>query len=328
MRSISKSVPIVLSVVCGLATVADAQSPAPAFTRNIVLVVPYAAGGNVDVSARILQAALGETLGQSVVIENRTGAGGTIAGDYVARAAPDGHTIFIGSNGPVMLGPMTMPKPPYRWNAVFQPVSMLAVATNMLTVRTSLPARTVAELVTYAKTNPGKLTVGNSGGASINHFMGELFKLRAGITWAEVAYRGNAPAINDLVAGHVDMGLQQLTDTLSHIEAGKLRALAVLGPKRADQLPDVPTMGEAGYPDVIGITWNGLFVPKATPAAIVARLSEATRNALASPAAQSKLQAIGSQPRGNTPEEFQAFLDADEVKWSAVMRDANIKVTQ
>ncbi len=297
-------------------------------SRTITFVVPYAPGGNVDVSARILQAGIGNALGQPIVVENRAGAGGTIAGDYVARAAPDGHTIFVGSNGPVMLGPMTMPKPPYRWDQVFAPVSMLAVATNMLTVRTTLPVKSVADLVAYAKANPGKLTVGNSGGASINHFMGELFKLKAGITWAEVAYRGNAPAINDLVAGHVDMGLQQLLDTLQHIQGGKLRALAVLGPTRAPAIPDVPTMAEAGYPDVQGVTWNGLLAPKATPTAVVERLSLAVRTALATPAVKDKLAALGSEARANTPEEFQRFLEADFAKWGALMKQANIKVTE
>ena len=199
-------------------------------SKPITLVVPYAAGGNVDISARVLQAGIGDALGQPIIIENRPGAGGTIAGDYVARSAPDGHTLFVGSNAPILLGPMTMPKPPYQWDKAFAPVSTLAVATNMLLVTPKLPVKTVAELVDYAKKNPGKLTVATSSGASINHFMGALLKLRTGMTWTEVHYRGNAPAINDLIAGHVDMGLMQLTDLRQHIESGRLRALAVLGP--------------------------------------------------------------------------------------------------
>jgi tripartite-type tricarboxylate transporter receptor subunit TctC len=294
--------------------------------RPITIVVPYAAGGNVDTAARILQAAIGNSLGQPIIVENRAGAGGIIAGEYVAKSAPDGYTVFIGSNGNVMLGPMTMAKPPYKWDQVFKPVSMVSVATNVLTVRTSLPVKTIPELVAYAKQSPGRLTLGNSGGASINHFMGELFRLKAGITWTEVAYRGNAPAVNDLVAGHVDMGLQQLVETLGHIQAGKLRALAVLGPERSSAIPDVPTMAELGFPDVKGETWNGLFVPKDTPDHIVARLSEATRAALATPMAREKLEALGSQARGNTPEQFRAYLEADYAKWFAVMKDANIKV--
>ena len=199
-------------------------------TKPITLVVPYAPGGNVDISTRILQAAIGDTLGQPIIIENRPGAGGSIAGEYVARSAPDGHTLFVGSTGPIMLGPMTMAKPPYQWDKVFAPVSSLAFATNMLLVRPDLPAKTITELVDYAKKNPDKLTLATSGGISINHFLAELFKLKTGVTWTEVHYRGNAPAINDLMAGHVDVGFQQLTDSRTHIESGRLRALAVLGP--------------------------------------------------------------------------------------------------
>jgi tripartite-type tricarboxylate transporter receptor subunit TctC len=236
-------------------------------SRPITLVVPYAPGGNVDISARVLQAGIGDSLGQPIIIENRPGAGGLIAGDYVARSAPDGHTLFVGSNASILLGPMTMPKPPYQWDKVFAPVSSLAVATNMLLVTPKLPVKTVIELVDYAKKNPGKLTLATSSGASINHFLAELLKLKTGITWTEVHYRGNAPAINDLMAGHVDVGLMQLTDSRQHIESGTLRALAVLGPKRAPAVPDVPTIVEAGLPEVQGITFNGLFAPKGTPPA-------------------------------------------------------------
>ena len=316
-------------LAAALAAALTSPSSAQQFpTKPIVFVVPYAAGGNVDVSARILQAGIGDTLGQPIIIENRPGAGGTIAGDYVARAAPDGHTLFVGSNGPIMLGPMTMPRPPYQWDKAFAPVSSLAFATNMLLVRPTLPVKSVAELVAYARANPGKLTLATSSGASINHFMAELLKLKAGITWTEVHYRGNAPAINDLVAGHVDLGLQQLVDSLQHINAGKLRALAVLGPNRVAAIPDVPTIVEAGFPDVQGVTFNGLFAPKATPPAVVERLSAAVRTALDKKAVVDQLAALGSQARGSTPEEFAKFLEHETRKWTEVMKQANIKVTE
>ena len=306
-----------------------APCPAQQFpTRPITLVVPYAAGGNVDITTRILQAGIGDTLGQPIIVENRPGAGGTIAGDYVARSAPDGHTLFVGSNGPVMLGPMTMPKPPYQWQQAFAPVSSLAVATNMLLATPKLPVKSVAELVDYAKKNPGKLTLATSTGASINHFMAELLKLKAGITWTEVHYRGNAPAVNDLVAGHVDVGLQQLIDSLEHIKAGRLRALAVLGPKRAAALADIPTSAESGFPDVQGITFNGIFAPKATPPAVVGKLSAAIRVALQKPAVVDKLAAVGSEARGSTPEEFTKFLEQETAKWTDVMQKANIQVQE
>ena len=317
-------------IVCALLLTALAASAgAQQFpSRPISLVVPYAAGGNVDVSARALQAGLGNALGVPIVIENRPGGGGTIAGQYVARAAPDGHTLLVGSNGPVMLGPMTMPNPPYRWQDAFAPVSTLAVATNTLVVRTTLPVKTVAELVDYARANPGKLTVAISTIASSNHFMGELFKLKAGIAWTEVHYRGNSPAVTDLIAGTTDVGLLQLIDTAPHLKAGTLRALAILGAERAPSLPDVPTIAEAGYPDVQGITFNGVFAPRATPRPTVERLSLVVRTALAKPSAIEKLAALGSEARGSTPEEFSQFLERETAKWTDVMTRANIKVTE
>jgi tripartite-type tricarboxylate transporter receptor subunit TctC len=252
-----------------LAAFAVSAAAQPFPSKPIVLVVPYAASGNVDISARALQAGLGDSLGQPVVVENRPGAGGTLAGQYVARSAPDGHTLFVGSNGPIMLGPMTMSNPPYKWQETFAPVITLAIATNTLVVRPTLPVKSVAELVEYSRNNPGKLTVAADSIASINHFMGELLKLKSGITWTEVHYRGNAPAVADLIAGHVDVGLFQLVDTGPHLQAGTLRALAILGPTRAPSLPDVPTIGEAGYPDVQGITFNGVFAPNATPRPVI-----------------------------------------------------------
>lgn len=310
-------------LLSALAAPASAQQfPA----KPITLVVPYAAGGNVDISTRILQAGIGDALGQPIIVENRPGAGGTIAGEFVARAAPDGHTLFVGSNGPIMFGPMTMPKPPYQWDQAFAPVSTLAFATNMLLVRPDLPVKSVAELVEYSKKNPGKLTLATSGGVSINHFLAELLKLRTGITWTEVHYRGNAPAITDLVAGHVDVGFQQLTDSRSYIEAGKLRALAVLGPRRAAPIPNVPTSAEAGFPEVQGITFNGVFAPKGTPPAVVAKLSATVRAALAKKEVAGKLAELGSEARGSTPEEFSKFLADETAKWTEVMQKANIKV--
>jgi tripartite-type tricarboxylate transporter receptor subunit TctC len=312
------------SILVAALTASSAAQQFP--SKPITLVVPYAPGGNVDISTRILQAGIGDSLGQPIIIENRPGAGGLIAGDYVARSAPDGHTLFVGSNASILLGPMTMPKPPYQWDKVFAPVSSLAVATNMLLVTPKLPVKTVTELVDYAKKSPGKLTLATSSGASINHFLAELLKLKTGITWTEVHYRGNAPAINDLMAGHVDVGLMQLTDSRQHIESGTLRALAVLGPKRAPAVPDVPTIAEAGLPEVQGITFNGLFAPKDTPPAVIDKLSTAIRAALEKKEVVAKLGDLGSDARGSTPQEFTKFLADETAKWTDVMQKANIKV--
>src|SRR5882672_1071893 len=294
----------ILLTLCGLALLAVAHPcAAQQFpSKPIAMVVPYAPGGNVDVTARVLQAAIGDALGQPIIIENRPGGGGLLAGDYVARAEPDGHTLFVGSNGPVILGPLTMAKPAYQWKQAFAPMSSLAFATHMLLVRPSLPVKSVKELVDYAKTNPNKLTLATSSIASINHFLGELFKLKAGISWTEVHYRGNALAVNDLLAGHVDVGFQQLVDAAAHLQTGKLRALAVPGKVRAPTLPDVPTMAEAGFPEVDGVTFNGIFAPRNSPKPVVDRLSAAVRAALEKQTAIDQLAALGSQARGSTPE--------------------------
>lgn len=319
-----RSLRVVLSTVF-LSVLIQPAAAQPFPSKPITMVVPYAPGGNVDVTARVLQAAIGDALGQPVVIENRPGGAGLIAGDYVARADPDGHTLFVGSNGPIILGPLTMAKPAYQWEQAFAPVSSLAIATNMLLVRPSLPVKSVKELVDYAKQNPNKLTLATSSIASINHFLGELFKLKAGITWTEVHYRGNALAINDLIAGHVDVGFQQLVDAAQHLRSGKLRALAVPGKVRAAAVPDVPTMAEAGYPEVDGVTFNGIFAPKATPRPVIDRLSGVVRAALQKQNAIDQLAALGSQARGSTPEEFTRFLQDETSKWGELVRAANIK---
>jgi tripartite-type tricarboxylate transporter receptor subunit TctC len=319
-----QSLRVVVSTVF-LSVLIQPAAAQPFPSKPITMVVPYAPGGNVDVTARVLQAAIGDALGQPVVIENRPGGAGLIAGDYVARADPDGHTLFVGSNGPIILGPLTMAKPAYQWEQAFAPVSSLAIATNMLLVRPSLPVKSVKELVDYAKKNPNKLTLATSSIASINHFLGELFKLKAGITWTEVHYRGNALAINDLIAGHVDVGFQQLVDAAQHLRSGKLRALAVPGKVRAAAVPDVPTMAEAGYPEVDGVTFNGIFAPKATPRPVIDRLSGVVRAALQKQNAIDQLAALGSQARSSTPEEFTRFLQDETSKWGELVRAANIK---
>ncbi len=280
----------------------------------------------MSTSARASSRPASATLGQPIIIENRPGAGGTIAGEYVARAAPDGHTLFVGSNGPIMFGPMTMPKPPYQWDKVFAPVSSLAVATNMLLVRPTLPVKTVAELIDYSKKNPGKLTLATSGGVSINHFLAELLKLKTGITWTEVHYRGNAPAITDLMAGHVDVGFQQLTDSRQHVEAGKLRALAVLGPKRAPSRARCADQRRGRLSRRAGHHLQRHLRAEGHAAGRGRQAQRRDPHRAGEEEVIDKLGELGSEARGSTPEEFAKFLDGETAKWTDVMQKANIKV--
>lgn len=304
------------------AAIASSAAVADTFpTRPITLVVPYAAGGNVDVSTRILQKALGDSLGQPVVVENRPGGGGMIAGSFVARSAPDGYTLFVASNGPLLFGPMNSDTPPYSWQEDFEPISSLSFASNMMLVRASFPADTVEEFVKFATENPGEIRVGISSLVSINHYIGLLLRQKAGIEWTEVHYNGNAPAVTDMVGEQIDAGFQQLVDSMQHIQSGKLKALAIAGADRVDVLPDVPTMAEAGYSGVEGLTFNGLLAPKGTPKEVLDLLSAKFTEALQKPEAVEQFAKLGSQARGSSPEEFTAFLQGEQDKWTDIVSD-------
>ena len=291
-------------------------------SKPITLVVPYAPGGNVDISTRILQAGIGNSLGQPIIIENRPGAGGTIAGDYVARSAPDGHTLFVGSNGPIMFGPMTMPKPPYQWDKAFAPVSTLAFATNMLLVRPTLPVKTVAELVGYSKQNPGKLTLATSGGVSINHFLAELLKLKTGITWTEVHYRGNAPAIDDLVAGHVDVGFQQLTDSRS-IHRGRQapRAGGARAEARGRRSRTCRPAPKRAFPTCKASPSTAFSRRRTRRRPMVDKLSAAIRAALDKKEVSDKLARARLRGARQHAGGVRQFLADETAKWTDVMQE-------
>ena len=306
----------------GCAAFANAQTFP---TRPVTIIVTSAAGGAADATARAVAGQLAKSWNQQVIVENKPGGNTQLAAEYVAKAAPDGHTLLLGPDVTFTVNPHLYRKLSYDPIKDFEPITLMAKAPVILVVNPSVPVKSVKELVDYAKNNPNKLTLATSSVASINHFLGELFKLKAGITWTEVHYRGNALAINDLIAGHVDVGFQQLVDAAQHLQSGKLRALAVPGKARAATLPDVPTMADAGYPEVDGVTFNGIFAPKATPRPVVERLSGVIRAALEKQSAIDQLAALGSQARGSTPEEFTGFLQGETRKWSELVRAANIK---
>lgn len=318
-----------LTALLGLATgpalagVANAQAYP---SRPITLIIPYPPGGNVDVSARILQRAIGNALGQPVIVENKAGGAGFIAGNYVLRAQSDGQTLFVASNGPILLGPLITKNPPYHWQDSFVPISSISLTPTLLLVRKNFPAKTVSEFVAYARKNPGKVTVGFGGVGSINNLVSELMQQITGAKWIGVNFRGNAPLMIDMIGDHVDAGFIQPVDALPQINSGAVRVLAVIADKRMDQLPAVPTMAEAGYPNVTGLTFNGLFAAKGTPQAVINTLSKAVQEALQKPEAIEAFKKLGSEAHPSTPAEFTTFMIEQTKIWTEVVKNGHIQI--
>ncbi len=303
-----------------LACAAEAQSYP---SRTIKIIVPLAAGGLSDTLARIVSQRLAEASGQPVVVENRPGGSGAIGMEAAVRAAADGYTLFMG-------GISTNSVLAHLTRLTFDPATDLApiihVATfpNVLVVHPSVPAKSVAELVAYAKDNPDKLTNASQGNAATGHLVGEQFKQLAGIKMVHVPYRGAALAIQDLIAGHVQVMFDSVTLQAPLIKDGKTRALAVLAPKRVDAVADVPTMDEAGFPHMESGAWFGLFAPAGTPAAAVGWIAAETRKAFAVPEVRRRYLAQGTALPLGTPEEFAQHIAAERTKWGKVIREAHI----
>ncbi|AXK83451.1 tripartite tricarboxylate transporter substrate binding protein [Pseudolabrys taiwanensis] len=295
-------------------------------SRPITLVIPYPPGGNVDVSARILQRSIGDTLGQPLIVENRPGGAGLIAGNFVLRAKPDGYTLFVASNGPILLGPLITKDAPYRWQDSFIPISSISQAPTLLLVRKDFPAKTVSDFVEYARKNPEAIKVGYGGVGSINNMVSELMQQVTGVKWLGVNYRGNAPLMTDLIGDHVDAAFIQPVDALPHVESGAVRVLAVIAGKRMEKLPSVPTMAEAGYPNVTGLTFNGLYAPKGTPQQVIDKLSAVMRQALRKPEAVAAFEKLGSEAYPSTPTEFTKFMTEQTAVWSEVVKKSHIQV--
>jgi tripartite-type tricarboxylate transporter receptor subunit TctC len=318
-----------ISALLGLATApaligtANAQAYP---SRPVTLVIPYPPGGNVDVSARILQRAIGDALGQALIVENKPGGSGFIAGTSVLRAPPDGQTLFIASNGPILLGTLITKDPPYRWQDSFLPISSISLTPTLLVVRKDFPAKTVSEFVAYVHKNPGKVTVGFGGVGSINNLVSELMQQVTESKWIGVNFRGNAPLMTDLIGDHIDAGFIQPVDALPHIDSGAARVLAVIADNRIDHLPEVPTMAEAGYPNVTGLTFNGVFAAKGTPQAIIDKLSKVVQEALQKPEAIDAFKKLGSKAHPSTPAEFTAFMAEQTKIWTEVVKNGHIQI--
>lgn len=317
----NRSIGLLAGLVCAIATVANAAD----YPKEPVhLIVPYAPGGNVDAAARILGDQLGQGLHQPFIVENKPGAGGLIAGQYVAHARPDGYTLLIGSNAPLVLAPLIYAKPPYDPEKTFVPISTLAFTPTLLVTGAVLPVTTVKEFFERAKQHPGDLTVSVDAVGSINHVASELLQREMGVSWRSVHYRGNAEGVTDLIAGHIDGAITQITVVSGEIQAGKLRALAALGPERVASLPSIPTLAEAGYKPVNADAFAGLAAPIGTPDAVVQLLSKATADALAKPEVQTKFKGLGIVARASTPQAFADYLRNERATWGPVIKDAHI----
>ena len=309
----------------GLGGIANAQAPAYP-TKPIRLVVPFPAGGATDILAREVAKHLTETWGQSVVVDNRPGAGGNIGSELVAKAPPDGYTLEMGTVGTHAINASLYAKMPYDHVKDFLPIILVAGVPNVLVVYPAVPVNSVQELIAYAKANPGKLNFASSGAGTSIHLSGELFKVMAGVQMTHVPYKGSAPALQDLVGGQVQLMFDNLPPSLPQIKAGKLRALGVTSATRAPALPATPTIAEAGLPGFESSSWFGLLAPAGTPPAIVAKINAEVDKWLASPEAKEKLSAIGANIAGGSPEDFARHIQAETAKWAKVVKESGAKV--
>jgi len=318
VESSSKIVGLALAC-CALLTHAQ---PYPA--RPVHIVVPFSAGGPNDIIARLVAYKLAEALGQQMVIDNRPGAGGNIGTDFVAKAPADGYTLLSAGPGSLITNPL-IGKVPYETERDFAPVSLMASAPNVLVVHPSVPARTVKELLALARAQPGRLNYASAGPGSSSHLAVALFAAMAGIEFTHVPYKGTGPGLNDLVAGQVQLAIFGIPPVLPLVKRGAVRALGVTGKRRSAELPEVPTIDEAGVPGYEVNPWYGLLAPAGTPPAIVARLSAEVTKIVRTPEMREKLAAQGAEAAGGSAEDYAAVIRADTVLWTRVIREAGIK---
>ena len=292
--------------------------------KPVRIVVPYAAGGITDIATRLVAARMAESFGQAVIVDNRPGASAIVGSDLVAKSAPDGYTLLATSITHTVVASL-IPKLPFDPVADFTPVGLIASASSALVVNSRSPFKTVAELVAYAKANPGKLSFASGGNGALAHLSGERFKREAAIDIVHIPYKGGGPASADVMAGHVSLFFDVLTTSLPHIRAGNVHALAVTSPERSSLLPAVPTMIEAGFPGFTASAWTALLAPAATPKSIVDKLNAELLKALQRPEVKDGLARLATDPGGGSPEQLAAFLAGETDKWSKVVKEAGIK---
>lgn len=294
--------------------------------RPIRIIVPYPSGGTADLLGRGIGQKLGESLGQQAVIENRPGAGGNIGADLVAKSKPDGYTLLMGTIATHAINPNLYPDMPYDPQRDFAPIALIATMPNLLVVHPSVPATNVKELISLAKARPGQLAFASAGSGTTQHLSGELFKKMAGVDLLHIPYKGNAPAVIDLVGGQVQLMFDNIPISLQQVRAGKLRALAVTGPKRTPVLPDLPTIAEAALPGYAVTSWFALFAPAGTPAPIIARLNREIGKALANDTLRRQLADQGIDPAAGTPGQLAAHVRTELAKWKKIVAESGARV--
>jgi len=318
----------IVAWLAGLAlTAVAATTSAQAWpSKPIKWIVPFAPGGTTDILARTVSEKLTIALGVPVVVENKPGAGGGVGADFVAKAAPDGYTIMGGTISTHAINASLYKDLPYDPVKDFIPITMIARVPNMLVVNPGVPAKHVKELIVLLKANPGKYTFASSGNGTSQHLSGELFKTMAGVDMQHIPYKGSPPALQDVVGGQVTMTFDNITTAWPLAKAGKLKALAVTTAKRSEIAPDVPTLAESGLPGFEVGSWQGVFAPAGTPAAVVKRLNTEIVKVLAMPDVREKLGALGAEIVADSPEDFATIVKAEVVKWSDVVKKSGAKV--
>ena len=296
-------------------------------SKAVRLVVPFAAGGSTDIVGRTVGQKLNEMWGQPVVVDNRPGGSTVIGTDLVAKSPPDGYTLLV-TPAPFTIVPSLAAKLPYHPAKDFEPITLINTTPLVVVVHPGVPAKSIKELIALAKRRPGALNYGSSGSGGSNHLAGELFNAMAGVKMVHIPYKGNAPALTDLIGGHVDVVFNGLTSAIPFIRSGKLRALAVTSLTRAGALPDMPTLDEQGLKGFQAVAWNGLTAPARTPKDVIGKINTDVLKVIHSPALVERLKAEGSDPVGNSPAEYSAFLRDEIAKWAKVIKFANVKGLQ
>lgn len=291
-------------------------------SKPITIIVPFSAGGTTDILARLVGQYLSTELGQPVIADNRAGAGGNIGAALAAKAPADGYTLFMGTVGTHAINSALYKKMPYDHTKDFAPLSRVANVPNLLVANPLQPFKTVPEMIAYAKANPGKINFGSPGNGSSPHLSGELFKSMAKVDLTHIPYKGSAPAVVDLLGNQIAIMFDNLPSVIPHVRQGKLHAIAITTSKRSPELPDVPTIAEAGLPGYEAVSWFGMFAPAATPAPVLATLSTALAKVLSNPEVQKKISAQGGEVVNETPAQFNAFILSETTKWGKVVKDS------